>query len=228
MNIYGFQSLTLLDYPGHLAATLFTGGCNYRCPFCHNGDLLEPEEPLDMNQVLRTLERRRGRLEGVCITGGEPTLHPELPSLIRELRTMGYLIKLDSNGTYPDRLQHMVQDGLIDYIAMDIKNSPAKYASTAGCLNPRLDAVRESISFLMQGELPFEFRTTLIPELHEPNDMKQIGEWIQGAPAYFLQAYRESPFVLAPIYSEPKREWMQQMLTCVLPYIPAAKIRGVD
>lgn len=228
MKIYGFQSLTLLDFPGHLAATLFTGGCNFRCPFCHNGDLLTPGEPIPEEEIFASLVRRRAMLDGVCITGGEPTIHKDLPELIRRIRALGLAVKLDTNGTNPAMVRELIDYGLIDYVAMDIKNSPGQYPSTAGLLRADLGTIRESVDLLMQGDLPCEFRTTLIPELHTPEDMQAIGQWIAGAPRYYLQAYRESEFVLAPIYTEPGRQWMESMREEVLPWVPTAEIRGVD
>ena len=228
MNIYGFQSLTLLDYPGHIAATIFTGGCNYHCPFCHNGDLLTPTEPLDPEAIFCTLEKRRHMLNGICITGGEPTLHRELPDLIQQIRNLGYPVKLDTNGTNPTMLKDLIENHQIDYVAMDIKNAPDQYISTAGSLNPHLNEVKESVSLLMKGSLPFEFRTTLVPELHTPEQMHRIGQWIAGAPRYYLQAYRESAHVLSPIYTEPNREWMEAMRAEILPLVPTTEIRGID
>lgn len=228
MKLYGFQSLTLLDYPGHLAATVFTGGCNFRCPFCHNGDLIEPQDPIPTEEILLSLAKRRSMLDGVCITGGEPTLHRDLPELIHKIRDLGLAIKLDTNGTSPEMLRQLAADGLLDYVAMDIKNSPEQYASTAGLLHVDMDAIRESVRFLMEGSLPYEFRTTLIPELHTPDDMHAIGRWIRGVPRYYLQAYRESPFVLAPVYTEPGRDWMETMRREILPYVPSTELRGLD
>ncbi|MDD6212727.1 MAG: anaerobic ribonucleoside-triphosphate reductase activating protein [Clostridiales bacterium] len=230
MDVFGFQSLTLLDYPGYLAATIFTGNCNFRCPFCHNADLLSPfpEDALSIREILDTLKRRQGRLEGVCITGGEPTLHPDLPDLIQQIRALGYRVKLDTNGTNPEMLEDLIQDHLLDYAAMDIKNSPQRYAETAGVENPLWDRVFQSSQILLQGRIPYEFRTTVMPELHTPEDIREIGKWIAGAPAYFLQAYRCSDTVLNPEFTEPAENYLKELLQAVLPFVPSARIRGVD
>lgn len=227
MEIYGFQSLTLLDYPGCLAATIFTGGCNFRCPFCQNKDLLHPEEPIPGEEIFAVLKKRRRMLDGVCVTGGEPTLQPDLAEFLAEVRSLGYRIKLDTNGSRPEVLRQLAEKGLLDYVAMDIKNSPAKYAATCGRL-PSFDAVKESVDFLMRGSLDYEFRTTVMPELHTETEMREIGAWIAGAPRYFLQAYRESDGVLSPVFTEPGKEYMEQMRQAVLPYVPQTQIRGLD
>ena len=195
MRISGLQKLTLLDFPGHTACTVFTGGCNYRCPFCHNAELvLRPEEQPEIPEAefFTLLEKRRGLLDGVAVTGGEPTLQPDLPEFLRRIRDLGYAVKLDTNGTRPDLLKRLMQEGLVQYVAMDIKNSPARYAETAGIADPQLERIRESAAFLMAGTVPYEFRTTVVQELHRPEDLTEIGRWLQGAERYFLQGFTDS------------------------------------
>ena len=184
MKIHGFQTLTLLDYPGYTAATIFLGGCNFRCPFCQNAGLvLRPdEEPvIPEDDVLAFLKKRRRVLDGVCITGGEPTLEPELPELIRSIKELGYLVKLDTNGTHPAIVRKLAEEKLIDYVAMDIKSSREHYARLAGNSSEKLLAVvEETAAFLMEGNLDYEFRTTVVRELHEQEDFVAIRDWLAG------------------------------------------------
>lgn len=230
MKICGLQKTTLLDFPGHVAATIFLGGCNFRCPYCHNSELLGSDAPetLSIDELLSFLNKRKGILEGVCVTGGEPTLHPELPILLMEIRKLGYLIKLDSNGTNPEFLKQLFDQGLVDYIAMDIKNCPEKYGMTAGCGHIDLNRLKESIDFLLGGTLPYEFRTTVVRQLHTAEDITGIGAWIQGAERYFLQNYKDSPQVLTPGYSDFTKEELIQFASFAKPYVKEVSIRGVD
>ena len=230
---FGLQKMTLLDYPGKVSCTVFTSGCDFRCPFCHNASLVRPGEAegeLSEEELLSFLRKRTGVLEGVCITGGEPLLHAELFDILPEIRAMDYAVKLDTNGSFPERLRGMVGNGLVNYVAMDIKNRQEKYASTAGVSDPRfLDHVKESVEFLKKGDVPFEFRTTVVRPFHEPEDFAEIGRWIEGAPRYFLQKYTDSGDVLGdesemgPLSDEQ----MKQCLEAVRPYVPEAGLRGV-
>ncbi len=191
----GFQKLTLLDFPEVVACTVFTKGCNFLCPFCHNSPLVnKPEEAASFpeEEILSFLSRRRGILEGVCITGGEPLLHKELGDFIAKVKAMDYKVKVDTNGTFPERLKELAAAGLLDYVAMDIKNSFDKYPATAGIKAVDLDAVNESIDFLLGGSVPYEFRTTVARELHTPEDIEKIAKRISGADKYFLQNFSDS------------------------------------
>lgn len=195
MLIAGLNKTTLLDYPGRVAATVFTGGCNFRCPFCHNGDLvLRPsvQNAYSEEEVLSFLRKRKNVLKGICITGGEPTLQADLADFISKIKEIGYEIKLDTNGFRPDVLKMLLKDKLIDYVAMDIKNCKGKYALTTGCAELSVEKIEESVALLMTAGIPYEFRTTVVKELHTPEDMLQIGEWIAGCPKYFLQQYVEN------------------------------------
>lgn len=233
MLICGLQKTTLLDYPGHVAATIFTGGCNFRCPFCHNSDLLDPsafppEQIFSEEEVLAFLKKRRSVLEGVCITGGEPTLQSDLSDLNRQIRRLGLLVKLDTNGSRPDILQSLLEAGLLDYVAMDIKSSPSHYAEAAGTDAVPLSAVRESVLLLRNGRIPYEFRTTVVRELHSADDFREIGAWLAGDSAYYLQNYRDSEQVLERRFSSYKKEELEHFRQLLLPFLPRTELRGVD
>lgn len=224
----GLQKLTLLDFPGVVACTVFSCGCNFRCPFCHNASLVlsAGDELLPDAEVLAFLRKRAGILDGVCFTGGEPLLHEAVPDLMRQAKDLGYKVKLDTNGSFPERLQRVLESEVADYVAMDIKNSPAKYARTSGSENA-LPLVERSVELLMAGSTPYEFRTTVTGNLHEVEDFAAIGRWIGGAPRYFLQAFLESGEVLVP---DPgyavSAEKLAACLAAVRPFVPAAEIRG--
>ena len=197
--IAGLQKMTLLDYPGKVACTVFLQGCNFRCPFCHNSGLLgASDQPmLPEEELLAFLRKRQGLLDGVCITGGEPTLHTKFPELLRKIRQLGYAIKLDTNGYRPDVLKSLAGEGLLDYVAMDIKNCPARYSETAGVPNLNMEKLEESIRFLIEGSLDYEFRTTVAEELHTPEDFQRMGQWFrtlcpekQPKKIFFASLYR--------------------------------------
>jgi len=231
MQIHGFNKLTLLDYPGHLAATIFLGGCNMRCPFCHNASLVtsassQPAIPVD--EVLSTLVKRKNILEGVCITGGEPTLYPDLPDLIASVKALGFKVKLDTNGTNPSMIKALVKDGLIDYVAMDIKNSKDKYYMTCGVTNLNIELINESISFLLTAPINYEFRTTIVKEHHTEQDILSIGQWITGAKAYYLQSYKDSGDILSPGLSSHSKETLLGYVTLLTPYAKHVSLRGID
>jgi len=194
MRIGGFQKLTLIDYPGKIATTVFTVGCSFRCGFCHNPELvLRTQFPAPNNmeeEFLAHLAKRKGKLEGVCITGGEPTIQPDIIEFIKKVKDMGYLVKLDSNGTRPDVLKKLYDLELLDFVAMDIKNSPEKYSQTVG-LNADIKRIKLSVKMIMNSGVPYEFRTTVVPGIHTEEDFLKISEWICGARAYYLQEYRE-------------------------------------
>ena len=231
MNIYGLQKTILLDYPEHVAATLFTGGCNFRCPYCHNSELLSPGDPpvYSEEDILTFLTRRKGILEGVCITGGEPTLQPDLPDFIRKVKNLGLLVKLDTNGTRPEMLKYLLEENLLDYAAMDIKNSRCSYSSTAGIPGGCLAAVEKSVQLLLHASIPYEFRTTAVRELHCESDFLDIAGWLAGCRAYFLQNYRDSEQVLCPGAFHPfKKQELDRFIQILQKTIPSAAVRGVD
>ncbi|MDU6266400.1 MAG: anaerobic ribonucleoside-triphosphate reductase activating protein [Anaerocolumna aminovalerica] len=231
MEIHGFNKTTLLDYPGHLASTIFLGGCNFRCPFCHNSSLvLNPagQPTISEEEVFETLNKRKGVLEGVCITGGEPTLYSGLPQFIDEIKNMGLKVKLDTNGQNPKILKDLIAKGSIDYVAMDIKNSKEKYGLSIGIPNFDISKVSESISFLLSSAIDYEFRTTVVKEHHIAEDFISIGKWIEGAKAYYLQAYRDSDDILSPGLSGYSKEELISFANVVKPYVIEAGIRGIE
>ena len=231
MLILGLQKTTLLDYPGKIASTIFTGGCNFKCPYCHNRDLVFP--PADAiayseEEILNHLIAKKKVLDGVCITGGEPTLHKALPEFISKIKDLGLLVKLDSNGTNPKMIKDLVNNGLIDYVAMDIKHSKEKYNSIANMQHFDIAPINESIEFLKEGRVDYEFRTTVIRECHTSSDFENIGNWIRGAKAYYLQSYRESEQVINPIFSSYSPEELQAFAELLRTYIPNTQLRGID
>ena len=230
MRLGGLQKMTLLDFPGRVACTVFTVGCNFRCPFCHNSSLvISPAVPeLSQDDFFAFLRKRQGLLDGVAVTGGEPLLHADMPEFLAKIRALGYAVKLDTNGAFPDRLAELLQAGLVDYVAMDVKNSREKYELTAG-VTGILPAVERSVELLRAGETPFEFRTTLVDELHEPEDFAAIGQWLSGVERYFIQGFVDSGDILAggDAFHTASPEKSQKCLVTCMEFIPKAKLRGV-
>lgn len=228
MQIYGLNKTTLLDFPEHVAATVFTGGCNFCCPFCHNGDLVKMPQGyprMEEEEVFAFLKKRRGVLSGVCITGGEPTLQKDLPDFIKKVKELGYLVKLDTNGYRPDVLKRLMDAGLPDYVAMDIKNSGKRYPETVGKDNLDLSLIEESVELLMTGSIPYEFRTTVTRQLHDREAFMEIGEWLSGARAYFLQAYRDSEHVMERRFSSYEKEELEEFAEMLRKTIHRVELR---
>lgn len=236
MKITGLQKMTLLDFPGKVACTVFLQGCNFRCPFCHNSDLLGPEsdQHISKDALLNFLKKRRGLLDGVCITGGEPTLQPDLKELIADIKALGFAVKLDTNGAKPEVLKDLVCSGLLDYIAMDIKNSPSRYAETAGLPRFPLEKVEESIRFLMTGALPFEFRTTVVEEFHDEAAMEEIAGWLTSlvpekkVEHYFLQPFADRDSVFQTGLHTPNHGALQRFSEILQSISENVCIRGTD
>ena len=231
MRICGLNKTTLLDYPGKVAASIFTGGCNFRCPFCQNSSLVlspDQEPELSQEEILNFLKKRQGILDGVCITGGEPTLHKELFDFLKKIKELQYSIKLDTNGSNPAVVKELVKEGLIDKVAMDIKACPENYPNLCGLSQVNLKSIENTVEFLMTGEIDYEFRTTAVKELHTKQDFIEIGQWLKGAKAYFLQAYRDSEEVLQPGYSSFFLEELKEFRGILLETIPLVEIRGID
>lgn len=221
--------MTLLDYPGKVACTVFLGGCDFRCPFCHNGTLVDGSVPaeLDDGALLTFLKKRRGLLDGVCVTGGEPLLRPDLEQLLCAIKELGFLVKLDTNGTHPGRLKELVERGLADYVAMDVKNGPAQYARTAGVPGLDLGAVRESVAFLLSGVVDYEFRTTVVKEFHDADSFREIGPWLAGAKRYVLQSFVDRDTVLCPGLHACSRVELETFAAVLRPFVPAVELRGI-
>lgn len=230
MKINGFQKMTMLDFPGRVACTVFTSGCNLRCPFCHNARLVtHPSEQDEIAEVevLAYLEKRVGLLDGVCITGGEPLLQPDIEDFIRKIKAMGYEVKLDTNGFYPEKLKALVKAGLLDYVAMDIKNSPEEYPKTCGVPTLDLSAVTESKDFLLGGAVDYEFRTTVVKELHSVESLTAAAEWIKGAKRYFLQGFVDSGDLIGEGLSAPSKDFMKQAQEALSHFVEKVELRGI-
>ncbi len=228
MYISGLQKLTLLDFPGKLAATVFLGGCNFRCPFCHNASLvLTPGkcERISEEEFLDFLISRKGKLGGVCITGGEPTMYPGLKEFIRKIKNMSFAVKLDTNGTNPELVKELISEGLVDYIAMDIKNAPERYRETVGC-EVDMEKINKSVELLLSGKVDYEFRTTVVRELHKISDFESISDWIKGAKRYFLQTFKDSGDLIGSGFSAYSESETKGILERILPSVPNAQIRG--
>ena len=232
--IAGLQKMTLLDYPGKVACTVFLQGCNYRCPFCHNSELLPRKgaEFMTEEEFLSFLKKRQGLLDAVCVSGGEPTLYKDLPRLLKAIKDLGYLVKLDTNGSDPGVLKALVKDGLIDYVAMDIKNSPARYGETVGLSRVDMEAIEESIRFLLSDAVAYEFRTTVVAQLHDDASILEMGAWLSSLlpgkkPAQlFLQKFVDRDTVIFSGLSAPDEEQMKGFVSLLAPFVEKVAIRG--
>lgn len=229
MRIDGLQTLTLLDYPGKVACTVFTSGCNMRCPFCHNASLVCGEVPpfMEKEEFFAFLKKRTGVLDGVCVTGGEPLLQEGLIPFLLEVKEKGFTTKLDTNGLLHDRLRAVVEAGAVDYVAMDIKNCKARYAETAGVPGLDLAPIEKSVQFLMEGSVDYEFRTTVVKELHNKADFDEIGRWLKGAKRYFLQSFKDSGDILSPGLSPMEKTNLLEIRDRLRAEIPGVELRGV-
>ncbi len=230
MLIGGIQKLTLLDYPGRVAATLFTAGCNFRCPFCHNAPLvteIDKSTFIDESEILSFLTKRQGVLDGVVITGGEPTLMPDLPEFVGKIKALDFDVKLDTNGTNTKMLEHLINNKMIDYVAMDIKNSIDRYKETAGVSDLDIEAVKASAALLMQGNIDFEFRTTVISPYHTEEDFEKIGKWLCGDEKFFLQSFVDSGNLVGTGVEGVAEEQMHVFCNKLRQYVKNAQIRGI-
>ncbi len=228
MKIGGFQKLTLLDFPEKTACTVFTAGCNLRCPFCHNAGLVTRpnEDEYSEDEILAFLKGRKGKLDGVCITGGEPLLQKDIEEFISKIKAEGYLVKLDTNGCFPEKLKSLISKGLVDYVAMDIKNSFDRYGETVGIENFDTAPIKESIKILTESGIPFEFRTTVVKEFHNNQSFEEIGNRIDENVNYFLQKFKDSGDLIGENLSSPTEEEMQNYLKTLQKYILKAQMRG--
>ena len=231
MIIHGLNKLTLLDFPGLTACTVFTGGCNFRCPFCHNGSLVlapDGQPVIPEEEVFGYLEKRKGILEGVCVTGGEPTLNADLIDFLKKVKAMGYKTKLDTNGTNPDMLIRAVEEKAVDYVAMDIKNSREKYGLSVGIKNYDTSKIEKSVSFLLEDRVDYEFSTTVVKEFNDEESFKGIAEWIKGAKKYFLQAFKDSGDLIDESVHGLSRDEMLALLPVFDKKVGKVEIRGMD
>lgn len=232
MKVTGIQKLTLLDYPGVVACTVFTAGCNFRCPFCHNAMLVLPEqiddECLTDDEVFGFLKKRRGVLDGVAVTGGEPLLHADMPEFLARVKELGYKIKLDTNGSNPELLSEIVKNKLVDRVAMDIKNAPEEYARTIGLKSFDIAPVERSKEMLLRGDIDYEFRTTVVKGIHTKESLIGAAKWIEGAKEYYLQQFKDSGNLILPdgllAYDEKQ---MHALADAVRDYVPTVEVRGV-
>ena len=229
MDIHGLQKLTLLDYPGKVACTVFLGGCDFRCPYCHNYELVDGSYPPTMGEqeFFSFLKKRQGLLDGVCVTGGEPLLREALPDFLRKIRELGFLIKLDTNGSHPEHLQQLLEEGLVDYVAMDIKNSPERYGETIGRPDFDIAPIRESVRLLMEDSVDYEFRTTVVNELHDEEDFRAIAMWLRGAKRCFLQPFTDRDTVPMAGLSAPAPEVLRRYADILRETVPDTTIRGI-
>lgn len=231
MNFNGWEKLSLVDFDGNLTTTIFSSGCPFRCPYCHNGDLvLRPSElpVIPYEEIMSFLRKRHGVLEAVCISGGEPTLGDDLLIKMKEIKELGYKIKLDSNGFRPQVLKKAVEEGLVDLIAMDIKNSIDKYGLTIGIPDFDTKPIEESVAFLKEGHVPYEFRTTIVDEFHTEEDMEAIGKLIAGSPRYYLQLYIDSENCIERGFHSVSEAKAQKFVEILKPLVPNVKLRGYD
>ena len=230
MTLHGFQKMTLLDYPGKVACTVFTGGCNFQCPFCHNALLvteLDEAETYDSSEIIEFLKKRKGLLDGVAVTGGEPLVSDEIVDFIRQIKAEGFAVKLDTNGSFPERLKRIVNEGLVDYVAMDIKNSKELYAETAGLTKIDISKIEESVSFLLEGNVNYEFRTTVVKQFHTVQSIAAAAEWISGAKRYFLQGFIDSGNLISGGMSGVDKEEMERMREAASQFVSNTALRGI-
>lgn len=229
MNIQGLQKLTLLDFPEHVACTVFTGGCQLDCPFCHNSELIVGpfSGGIDQEEVLTFLKKRQGLLDGVAITGGEPMIQADLAEFIRAVKALGYQVKLDTNGGFPEKLTQFINEGLVDYVAMDIKNVPEKYAATSGIDNLNVSPYIQSVDLLLEGRVAYEFRTTVVRQFHTNEDIINIAKWLKGAKRYYLQSFVDRDQVRDHSLSAYTETELEEMLKAAKVFLPCTEIRGV-
>ena len=230
MVFHGFQKMTMLDFPGYVACTDFTPGCNFRCPFCHNSLLvtrMNDNEIYTEDDILSYLKKRQGVIDGICISGGEPLMHDDIFDFVRKVKEIGLLVKIDTNGSFPDKLRKLIDSGNIDYVAMDIKNCPDRYAETVAIPGFDFEPVRKSVQILLEGKINYEFRTTVVKEFHTPQDMVSVGELIKGADRYFLQHFIESEGNIQQGLTPLCKEEMENLRQIAAEYVKNAELRGI-
>ncbi len=229
MDIFGLEKLSLVDYDGFVAATVFTGSCNFRCGFCHNSALVldfNSQPVIHESEIFDYLKKRKGILEGVCITGGEPTLNPDLPEFIGKIKNLGYSVKVDTNGTNPEMVKLLSTEKLADYFAVDIKNDRENYAEIIGLKTFDTKNVEKTVEFLLSGKVKYEFRTTLIAEYHKAENIRKIGEWIKGADKYFMQKFKSGENCIAQGLSPVPTETAKEFAELIRPLVKRVDLRG--
>ncbi len=226
MKIQGLQKLTVLDFPGQVACIVFTAGCSFRCPFCHNATLVKSEgENITEEEVMAFLKKRQGILDGVVITGGEPTIQKDLKEFVVKVKALGYKVKLDTNGYHPEALKELLEENLLDYVAMDVKNSKAKYSCTTGIQNVDISRIEQSIEMLKNGNVPYEFRTTVMEELHQTQDIVEMGKWLQGAKKHYIQSFKDSGDILCGNFTAPNEQKIGEFKQILIKTIPEVESR---
>lgn len=227
MEFVGIDKFSLLDYEENVSVVLFAPTCNYRCPFCHNGQsVLESHFQIPFDEILAFLKTRVGLIDAVVVSGGEPTLMPDLIDKIEKIRSLGFKIKLDSNGTNPGVLQELLSKNLLDYIAMDIKNSEAMYPETVGVKNPQMDKIKESISIIMNSRIDYEFRTTLVAEYHSKESIEEMAKLIKGAKKLYLQKFVDREGVIKKSLHPVEEVWALSYKDILSHYVSKVELRG--
>ncbi len=242
-GIQGLEKMSLVDWPGKIVAVAFLGGCDFRCPFCHNSSLIPiprssscdedpalsspwPDGSMAVKDFMDFLQRRKGLLDGVCISGGEPLLRTDIEDLLDDIHAVGLPVKIDTNGNHPEVLRSVIENRLADHVAMDVKNSREKYSSTAG-VPVDLSRIDQSISLLMEGSIPYEFRTTVVEQFHEPEDIENVCRWIEGAENYYIQSFVPKESVLCPSLTPPSEDMLGHFLAMARVYVKNAALRGI-
>ena len=230
LSIKGLQKTTLVDYPNKVACTIFLPRCNFRCGFCHNKDLvLNPDSlpTISEEELLNFLKEKKKWLDGICVTGGEPLLHKELLDFLPKVKELNYLVKIDTNGTNPNLLKQLIDKKLVDFIAMDLKNSLEKYdETTASKVN--IDEIKESVDIIKNSGIDYEFRTTVVPGLHKKEDIKKIGEWLKGSKKFAIQNFKPAKEVIDSKYETMesfKKEELEEFKEILKNYINEVEIR---
>ncbi len=228
MKIFGLEKLSMVDYPGHLCCTVFTGGCNFKCPFCQNSDLVKMQNlhEIDQDEIFSYLEKRKGRIDSVCISGGEPTIYSDLPEFVNKIKSLGFLVKLDTNGTNPKMLETLIKKGSIDYVAMDVKNSLSAYAETAGSNYINLDDIKKSVNLLKKNLVDYEFRTTLVKQFHSVTTITEMANWLVGAKKIFLQHFVDNGSCLTKGLNEIEKQQAEQFALILKDKIGLVELRG--
>lgn len=228
MKVFGFEKLSMVDFPGHLCCTVFTGGCNFKCPFCQNSDLVKMQNLREINQdeIFSYLSKRKGVIDSVCVSGGEPTIYPDLEQFIAKIKSLGFLVKLDTNGTNYEMLKHLIEKNLVDYVAMDIKNSLSAYGETAGTNFVDLENIKKSVELLKRNLVDYEFRTTLVKQFHSTSTITEMANWLNGAKRIFLQHFVDNGTCLQKGLNEVEKQDAEKFLDILKNHVNHVELRG--